>query len=35
MEKDKNLYLMLENYGVIHGLDSFDLKQSPVECINP
>jgi hypothetical protein len=34
MKKDNNLDLMLENYGVIHGLDSFDLKQSPVEGVN-
>jgi hypothetical protein len=34
MKKDKNLDLMLENYRVIHGLDSFGLKQNPVAGVN-
>jgi len=34
VKEDKNLDLMQENYGMIHGLDSFDLKQSPVAGIN-
>ena len=34
MKKDKNLDLMQENCGMIHGLDSFYLKQSPVAGIN-
>ena len=34
VRKEKNLDLMQENYGMIHGLDSFGLKQCPVAGIN-
>lgn len=34
MEKDNNLDLMQENYSMIDGLDSVDMKQSPVAGMN-